>query len=229
VAKTHKANAKYALIGGIVGWIIAIIISLAYQVSSQNALSQSSSDIYGVTTPKLSPDEQTIVDEASKQLEQNLSQEASVPGDTNTQPDQAATQNGSNVKFANGMLTSSDYKIKITNYKIVPAGAPGNDWEDKSVIVFYFQATNVSGYMPLDPPNAWIMYLNAYQDSGSLTNSLYNVDDNCGVTIKQGKTLSGAMAYTLADLKTPVTVAASYWDVDNGAIGGAGTTTYKIK
>lgn len=117
--------------------------------------------------------------------------------------------------FVDGVLTTADMKITITEHKVIPVGEPGNEYGEKPVIAFWYQITNISGE-DISPMN-WIYNISAFQDNnpnsvnqieiGSLPDARFL--DTQMETIKQGGTVENAVAYELDDLTTPVDLVAS--------------------
>ena len=54
-------------------------------------------------------------------------------------------------------------KIVITDHKILPVGAKGNEYGSKPLIAFWFEITNLSG-KDLDPDTGFLDFT-AYQDN----------------------------------------------------------------
>lgn len=135
---------------------------------------------------------------------------SSLSADSDSQDDSSTT----GASFTNNVLTTEDFKIEITKYKIIDAGDKGNEYGSKPVIAFWYKITNISGkeLTPMD----WIYYFDAYQDNDP--NSLNKLDVGSlpddrylGTqleTIKKGGTVKNAMAYELDDTKTPVDLVA---------------------
>ncbi len=150
-----------------------------------------------------------------------------VPEETDSE--QAVSSESS---FVNGVLTTPDMKIEITDYKIIPAGAKGNEYGDVPVIAFWYNTTNISGE-DLDASTAWIFDIDVYQDNDpNILNELDmsyafsddSLSDNSHESIKKGGTVENAIAYELSDTVTDVTLVASeLFGTDD-----IGTMTYKL-
>lgn len=133
--------------------------------------------------------------------------------------------------FADNVLLTEDFKIEITDYKVIQPGEVGNEYGEKPIIAFWYNTTNISGE-ETDPMTAWIFSFTAVQDNDpNMINELEvgmhpddTLLDNQMATIKQGGTIANAMAYELDDLTTPVTLTAS---VDFG-FSELGTQTFEI-
>ena len=131
--------------------------------------------------------------------------------------------------FVDGVLTTPELKIVITEHKVIPAGEKGNEYGDKPVIAFWYETTNVSGddVTPMD----FIMYFTAFQDNNPNAENELNVAvlpddrflDSQLEAIKQGVTVENAMAYELDDTTTPVDLVASELFTDE-----IGRTTYDL-
>ena len=119
-------------------------------------------------------------------------------------------------KFNNNVLTTDDYKLEITNYKVIAPGEKGNDYGKKPVIAFWYKVTNISG-KELEPDDAWISIFKAIQDNDPNSVNELNIgslpDDKFLDTqthkIKKGGTVENAVAYELSDTKTPVLLKAT--------------------
>ena len=117
--------------------------------------------------------------------------------------------------FSEGVIVSRDYTIKITDYKIIPAGQEGNKYGDAPVIAFWYETTNTSG-KEIDPTSAWISIVSAVQDNDpNMVNKLKiamlpdsRFLDSQLAKIKAGGTVENAVAYTLTDTETPVELTA---------------------
>lgn len=129
----------------------------------------------------------------------------------------ASTESASNDEeyFADGVLQTEDFRIEITDYKVIMPGEEGNEYGDDPVIAFWYSTTNLSGE-ETSAMTAWLMTFTAVQDNDpNKVNDLSVAplpDDNFlqsqSQTIKQGGTVENAMAYTLTDTTTPVVLTA---------------------
>ena len=133
--------------------------------------------------------------------------------------------------FSKGVIVAKDYTIKITDYKIIPAGQEGNKYGDAPVIAFWYETTNTSG-KEIDPTSAWISIVSAVQDNDpNLVNKLKiamlpdsRFLDSQLSKIKAGGTVENAVAYTLTDTETPVELT-----VQESMLGPViGTQTYEL-
>jgi hypothetical protein len=142
-----------------------------------------------------------------------------------------ATTTTAKSSFVNGVLTTPEMIIKITDVKTIPAGAKGNEYGKKPVIAFWYEITNLTGdhVTPMD----WIYVFSAYQDNnpnamneleiGSLPDDRFR--DSQMETIKKGGTVADATAYELDDETTPVDLVAS----EDLGFTETGRMTYNLK
>lgn len=110
----------------------------------------------------------------------------------------------------------TDLNIKITDWKLIPVGAEGNQYGDKPVIAFWYDVTNKTG-KEIDPNSAWIAVFEATQDTsksqinkldlGMLPDQAFL--DTQMETIKKGGTAKNAVAYSLDSDTVPVKLVAS--------------------
>lgn len=123
--------------------------------------------------------------------------------------------NGS-VYFKNKEAKLDDLTIKITDTKVIPVGKKGNEYGKKPVIAFWYETTNHSD-KEIDPSTAWIAVFKAIQDNNP--NSVNEIEmaglpddaflDSQLENIKKDGTVKNAVAYSLDDNETPVTLIAS--------------------
>lgn len=126
------------------------------------------------------------------------------------------TANTTGTTFSNGVYTSDEYTITITDYKVIQPGETGNEYGDKPVIAFWYDTTNVASDTALNPSTAWMLVFEAVQDNDPNAVNTLNVGmlpddqflDSQLQDIKIGGTVSNAVAYELDDLTTPVTLTA---------------------
>lgn len=117
--------------------------------------------------------------------------------------------------FVDGVLTTPELVIEITDVKTIPVGGEGNEYGDKPVIAFWYNITNLTDG-DVSPMN-WIYLFSAYQDNdpnawneigvASLPDDAFL--DSQTQSIKKGGTVQNAVAYELDDLTTPVELVAS--------------------
>ena len=141
------------------------------------------------------------------------SDDSTAPADTTETP--ATEEAGEPGTFVNGVLTANQVIIKITDYKVIPKGQDGNDYNDGDVIEFYYDVTNVDAE-ELTASTAWIALIEAIQDNDpNVVNRLevgMNPDgtpDSDFEQIKVGGTVSSRICYVLTDNVTPVVLHAS--------------------
>lgn len=117
--------------------------------------------------------------------------------------------------FADGVAQTEDFRIEITDYRVIMPGEEGNEYGDDPVIAFWYNTTNLSGE-ETSAMTAWIMTFTAVQDNDpNMVNelSVASLPDDRFLqsqmqTIKEGGTVENAMAYTLTDTTTPVVLTA---------------------
>ncbi len=146
-------------------------------------------------------------------------------------PSTSASNAPAGASFKDGVLTTPDFTIKITDHKVIPVGQPGNEYGDKPVIAFYYDTTNLADKR-LDPSTAFIGSITAVQDNNA--NAVNKLDvgalpderflDSQTEDIKKGGTVQNAIAYQLDDLTTPVELTAS----NDFGLTAVGKMTYPI-
>lgn len=141
-------------------------------------------------------------------------------------------QTNEEVYFKDGIAKLNDITIKITETKVIVPGEKGNEYSDEPVFAIWYDTTNHSD-KTIDSTTAWIAIFEAVQDNNK--NSVNRLEvaatpdekflDSQFEIIKKDGTIQGAIAYTLDDLETPVTLIA------NQGIAGQelGKEEYKIK
>jgi hypothetical protein len=152
------------------------------------------------------------------------SEDVSVPAE--------AEEKKAETAFENGVLTTSDVKIEITDHKVIPAGAKGNEYGDKPVLALWYTTTNVSG-KDVDPME-FLFQFEAYQDNDPNAENTLDVGglpddrflDSQMENIKKGGTVENAVAYELDDLTTPVKLVALENVFDDEELG---SVTYNLK
>lgn len=147
----------------------------------------------------------------------------------------AADPSSSGSSFNDGVLTTSDLKIEITDHKIIPSGKKGNEYGSKPVIAFWYSITNLTDkdvdrdVSPMD----FIFAITAYQDNNPNAENKLEVGglpddkflDSQTENIKKGRTVANAIAFELDDTKTPVDLVAS----NDLGMTKIGKITYKLK
>lgn len=66
--------------------------------------------------------------------------------------------------FIDGVLTTPEKNIVITDHKVIPVGKTGNEYGSKPVIAFWYRITNQTD-RHLDPNIGFILAITAYQDN----------------------------------------------------------------
>ena len=115
--------------------------------------------------------------------------------------------------ITDGVIKTSDYTIKITNSKVIPAGQEGNKYGDGPVLAIWYDTTNTSG-KEISPMMAWIPIAKAVQDNDpNMVNEIHvgmlpdsSFTDSQMADIKEGGTVANAVAYELSDTTTPVVI-----------------------
>ena len=117
--------------------------------------------------------------------------------------------------FQDNVFETEEFKIEITDWRVIPVGEEGNEYGEVPVIAFWFNTTNL-GEEAIDPSTSWMFHITAIQDNDpNIVNELevgMLPDDQFLETqmadIKPGGTLAHAVAYELSDEVTPVTLQA---------------------
>ena len=115
--------------------------------------------------------------------------------------------------FKDGKVSMEDIDLKITKYKVIPVGEEGNEYGAAPVIAFWYETTNKTE-KDISPMTAWFASFpeGPIQDNdknkvNKLQVALHPdkalVNDQMS-KIKKGGTVSGAIAYKLTDITTPV-------------------------
>ncbi|MFT4156541.1 MAG: DUF5067 domain-containing protein [Microbacterium sp.] len=132
-------------------------------------------------------------------------------------PSEASPEEASSTEssFVDNVLTTPEFTIKITSYRVIPVGQAGNEYGSKPVIAFWYDVTNLTD-ADIDPMQ-WLFVFTAVQDNdpnavnelqvGGLPDVAFL--DTQTQTIKKGGTVSNAVAYDLDDETTPVELIAS--------------------
>lgn len=168
--------------------------------------------------------EDTSSSEVSSPAKESTAIESSVV-ESEEASSEKVKETGDFVKSANDayfdgtILKGNSYSVKITDYKIIPAGETGNEYSESPVIAFWYDTLVSPDYnddVAIDPTTAWIMNFSAVQDNdpnminelniASLPDEKYL--DSQTAEIKPGGTVSSAVAYELTDSETPVTLTA---------------------
>ena len=161
--------------------------------------------------------------------ESNSTSNSPSPSTTSSPSSDAAK---SDTSFKDGVLTTPDVRIQITEHKVIPVGKKGNEYGPKPVIAFWYRITNVSGEKKVTP-SEFIFSITAHQDNNPNADNELNVGslpddkflDSQTETIKKGGTVANAIAYELDDLTTPVDLVAS----NDLGMTEIGKVTYQLK
>ena len=114
----------------------------------------------------------------------------------------------------NGKVSSENIQIDIKGYKVFPAGTGGAKNSLNPVVVFYYDATNLSD-KEIDALSAWTEVLDAYQNNSENERNVLGtgifVDDTIPAEdgtalMKKGETKSYYKSYELTDSTTSVTL-----------------------
>lgn len=147
--------------------------------------------------------------------EDTSSKEESSEESISSEPEEVSS--ASEYYFADNVLFSEDVRIEITDWKVIPVGDAGNEYGDAPVIAFWYSTTNLTGNENVSPMASWIAMFTAIQDNDpNLVNelSVASLPDQAFLetqmaTIKKDGTVDCAVAYTLSDTTTPVTLKAT--------------------
>lgn len=165
---------------------------------------------------------------AGTAAESNGSDAKSLSNETSAAPAAAPKSDSS---FKDGVLTTPELKIEITDHKVIAVGAEGNEYGKKPVIAFWYKITNLSA-KDVSPMN-FIFNVTAYQDNNPNAENKLEVgglpDDSFLESqmenIKKDGTVENAVAYELDDEETPVDLVAS----NDFGMTELGKTSYKLK
>ena len=137
-----------------------------------------------------------------------------------------AVEESVDATFQEGVLTTPEVRVEITDYRVIQPGGEGNQYGKDPVLAIWYDTTNL-GSESEDAPNplgVFIPVFTAYQDNNpDVVNTLsvgmmpdLELLDYQTAAIKPGRTAPNAIAYVLTDLTTPVELAATY---DNQEVG----------
>lgn len=126
--------------------------------------------------------------------------------------------------FADGVLTTADVQITITDYRVIPAGETGNEYGDVPVLAIWYDTTNLGAADRDISPMEFIFMFEAFQDNDPNRENTLDVgalpDDAFLETqmenIKVDGTVSNAIAYELDDTTTPVELVAGIFGDEIG-------------
>jgi hypothetical protein len=118
--------------------------------------------------------------------------------------------------FVDGVLTTDEVKIAITDYRVIPVGEVGNEYGDVPVLAIWYDTTNLGTSDQDISPAEFIYMFEAFQDNDPDRENTLDVGmlpddaflDTQMENIKAGGTLSNAIAYELDDTTTQVELVA---------------------
>ena len=133
--------------------------------------------------------------------------------------------------FENGVLTTPDMKLSITDYRVIPVGAEGNEYGNTPLLAIWYDTTHLgTPDREVSPLAAFIVNFMAYQDNdpnivnklsmGALPDDTYF--DTQSATLKPGGTIANAVSYQLTDTTTPVDLVAIH------PLGEVGRMTFTL-
>jgi hypothetical protein len=172
-----------------------------------------------------------VVNKAVEALPSALATSSASATSSDTSTSASSDTSKGDSSFKDGVLTTPEMRIEITDHKIIPVGAKGNEYGKKPVIAFWYKITNLTD-KDLTPME-WLWVFTAYQDNNpNAENKLQlglSPDDRFGDShmenIKKGGTVEDAIAYELDDETTPVDLVAS----ELFGITDIGKMTYNLK
>lgn len=211
LARSKKVAAGKGLaIAGIVLGVLAVLLAILINVAFSNAVDDALDDT-AADTPR-----------------------STVGPSSGSTGRATGTDDGGSDKatFKNGVLTTPEVKIVITQHKVIPVGAKGNEYGDKPVLAFWYEITNRTAKKT--SPMEWVFLFTAYQDNNPNAENELDVAmspddrflDSDSENIKKGGTVQSAVGYELDDTTTPVELVAN----DSLGFGDdLGRVTYKLK
>jgi len=126
--------------------------------------------------------------------------------------------------FVDGVLTTSDLTITITDYKVIPVGGVGNEYGEVPVLAIWYETKNLGTSDREITPSSFIGEFEAFQDNNPDFENKLDVgshpDDSLVdtqlVSIKAGRTLANATSFELSDTITPVELVAGIFGDEIG-------------
>lgn len=117
--------------------------------------------------------------------------------------------------FVDGVLTTDEVKIAITDYRVIQVGEPGNEYGDAPVLAIWYDTTNLGADRDITPTE-FISWFEAYQDIDPNRENTLDVGllpddaflDTQLENIKVDGTVPNAVAFVLDDTSTPVELVA---------------------
>ncbi|TDL45280.1 DUF5067 domain-containing protein [Microbacterium oleivorans] len=118
--------------------------------------------------------------------------------------------------FVDGVLTTDEVVINITDSKVIPVGEKGNEYGDKPVLAIWYDTTNLGTSDQDITPSEFILQFEAFQDNDPNRENTLDVSglpddqylESQMENIKAGGTVANAVAYSLDDTTTPVDLVA---------------------
>ncbi|MGE6515217.1 DUF5067 domain-containing protein [Lysinibacillus sphaericus] len=145
--------------------------------------------------------------------------------------DEENAETNEDIYFKNNEAKLNDFRINITETKVIQVGDKGNEYGEKPIFAIWYKTTNLSD-TDINPASAWLDVFTAIQDNNPNAVNEISIGmlpddrflDTQLETIKKDGTVENAVAYELDDLETPVTLVANqYFDKEFGR------QDYKIK
>lgn len=126
--------------------------------------------------------------------------------------------------FVDGLLTTDEVTIKITDYRVIPVGEVGNEYGDAPVLAIWYDTTNLGTSDREISPMEFIFMFEAFQDNNPDIENKLGVGmlpdaaflDTQTANIKAGGSLANAIAYELTDTTTPVELVAGVFGDEIG-------------
>lgn len=118
--------------------------------------------------------------------------------------------------FVDGVLTLTDVKIEITDYRVIPVGEVGNEYGSAPVLAIWYNTTNLGTADREITPSEFIYNFEAFQDNDPNRENTLDIGalpdqaflESQISAIKPGGTVANAVAYHLDDTTTPVELVA---------------------
>ena len=178
----------------------ALLLAIAFAVTGCGSSEDTTTASQEETTQ-----EETVQEEVAEEPQEEVAQE-----EVQEEPAELEVP-----YFQDNVFETEEFKIEITDWRVIPVGEEGNQYGDGPVIAFWYNTTNLSDE-PIDPSTTWIFHFTAIQDNdpnmvneldiASLPDPQYR--DTQMADIKPGGTVPMAEAYELSDEVTPVTLQA---------------------
>lgn len=126
--------------------------------------------------------------------------------------------------FKDDVAQTETVKVKVTDTKIIPIGEEGNGGGKQPIIVFWYEATNLSDE-GINPVTAWSSVFSAEQEDELQVGGAFDEDHfkTQFEEIQKDETLESSITYTLENSETPVSLIAKDNDSE------IGEKEYKVK